>query len=108
MTEVNASPVPALIHMFIWEKVLIKAYSDGTPSKYYFLRKDGNKLHTVYSHPEDHSKLVYYVKDCGDSQAASDLFLAKQKERLEHNYVIMAGDTTIPDAVTETFSFYTA
>lgn len=108
MTEVNASPVPALIDMFIWEKAFIKAYSDGTPSKYYFLRQDGNKLHTVYSHPEDHSVLVYYVKDCGDSTGVSNLFKANQKKRLENDYVIFKGDTTITDAVTENYSFYTA
>lgn len=108
MTDVNASPVPALIKMFIWDKFFIKQFSDGTPCKFYFLRKDGNKLHTVYSHPEEHRKLVYYVKDCGGDQAASDLFLAKQKERLDNKYSFMAGDVTIPDAVNGPFSFFTA
>ncbi|WP_394222770.1 hypothetical protein [Alteromonas gracilis] len=108
MIDVNASPVPALIKMFIWDKFFIKHYSDGTPCKYYFLRKDGNKLHTVYSHPEQHRKLVYYVKDCGDNQAASDLFLAKQKKRLENNYSSLADNITIQEAVNGPFSFFTA
>jgi len=60
----------------------------------------------LYSHPEDFEVLVYYVKDCDDEAAATELFINNGKKRLGNDYVLYRADTTVQDALDFNYRFY--